>query len=183
MQTRQTVFQSTHPRRVRLINFTMLSVSTKISIHAPTKGATDFKRLDGDEEFISIHAPTKGATSSVYTVLVKICGISIHAPTKGATSFIGLCNLNNWHFNPRTHEGCDLASPSCLDFQLVFQSTHPRRVRQASQLARLPMMLFQSTHPRRVRHVAFPHSLGGLGISIHAPTKGATKKFKVNFSS
>ena len=145
---------------------------------------------------ISIHAPTKGATSSVYTVLVKICGISIHAPTKGATSFIGLCNLNNWHFNPRTHEGCDLASPSCLDFQLVFQSTHPRRVRQASQLARLPMMLFQSTHPRRVRqasqlarlpmmlfqsthprrvrHVAFPHSLGGLGISIHAPTKGAT---------
>ncbi len=50
-----------------------------ISIHAPTKGATN----DQKERFkkdISIHAPTKGATN-VSDEIDQIMKISIHAPT------------------------------------------------------------------------------------------------------
>ena len=34
------LFQSTHPRRVRLINFVIKDIKKHISIHAPAKGAT-----------------------------------------------------------------------------------------------------------------------------------------------
>ena len=40
--------------------------------------------------------------------------------------------------------------------------------------------LFQSTHPRRVRQIVVTDSEGGRSISIHAPAKGATK-FPVPF--
>ena len=58
-------------------------------------------------------------------------------------------------FNPRTHEGCDAQSDGS---QLIF-------------------FLFQSTHPRGVRHANPGGSGGGDGVSIHAPTRGATYKF------
>ncbi len=79
-------FQSTHPRRVRLYGFVEIFYRGVISIHAPTKGATNLvtnlrillkfqsthpRRVrqqsvcecDGSKD-ISIHAPTKGATLS-----------------------------------------------------------------------------------------------------------------------
>ena len=55
---------------------------------------------------VSIHAPTRGATN-VQSGLFKSQTVSIHAPTRGATvcgfSFL----LEFLRFNPRTHEGCD----------------------------------------------------------------------------
>ena len=121
-------FQSTHPRRVRP---SFQSVTTmcgsfnprthegcdpvpldgggklRVSIHAPTKGATfDTKNMsDEDVKFqsthprrvrhqtdpafvarknVSIHAPTKGATSNQHETTHHTT-VSIHAPTKGAT--------------------------------------------------------------------------------------------------
>ena len=78
-----------------------------ISIHAPTRGATQFlwmhllvhlfqSTLLQEErpqdnmvmqigKMISIHAPTRGATCQPYTPSHS-CLISIHAPTRGATS-------------------------------------------------------------------------------------------------
>ena len=55
---------------------------------------------------ISIHAPTKGATDGLKGA-GDVIQISIHAPTKGATT-----EEKSWHiainnFNPRTHKGCD----------------------------------------------------------------------------
>ncbi len=55
-----------------------------ISIHAPTKGATDSYNGDYYYQSISIHAPTKGATRRPGQT-ARINNISIHAPTKGAT--------------------------------------------------------------------------------------------------
>ena len=55
-------------------------------------------------------------------------------------------------FNPRTREGCDAVSVS----------------------ARRRALLFQSTHPWRVRLVLGLHMLGLGYVSIHAPVKGAT---------
>ena len=99
---------------------------------------------------ISIHAPTWGATRpSVHRITPAL--ISIHAPTWGATE---------------CYVGLDLASK--------FQSTHPRGVRQVLSYQREAFGLFQSTHPRGVRRMMFAQRMWGNGISIHAPTWGAT---------
>ena len=54
-------------------------------------------------------------------------------------------------FNPRTHVGCDLLDFERRSLQLLFQSTHPRRVRLEKVVDVIDKMQFQSTHPRRVR--------------------------------
>ena len=100
-----------------------------ISIHAPAKGATT--AFDGarGKALISIHAPAKGATQAKAEKVEK-AKISIHAPAKGATL-----------------KGAGFES----DYY-IFQSTHPRRVRQSIYLG----------------------TFDTLEISIHAPAKGAT---------
>ena len=78
--------------------------------------------------------------------------ISIHAPARGATHpRISLVVLNP-HFNPRTREGCDDTVDVKVDYDGVFQSTHPRGVRLPETSVNLAMMI----------------------ISIHAPARGAT---------
>ena len=100
-----------------------------ISIHAPTRGATDGRKIHRPTETyfnprshersdvvsvqvvavlltISIHAPTRGATD--FEVLKwKKLKISIHAPTRGATIDCGV--IDNWR---------------------LFQSTLPREERR-----------------------------------------------------
>ena len=78
-----------------------------------------------------------------------------------------------WNFNPRTRVGCDISLASSQGLYYIFQSTHPRGVRQlnhkrlsvaleisihapawgATQTCRLDISahIFQSTHPRGVR--------------------------------
>ena len=79
---------------------------THISIHAPAKGATGCQNMELRQCKISIHAPAKGATLAAFPKPLDI-PISIHAPAKGATKFM----------QARVQEE-------------IFQSTHPRRVRQ-----------------------------------------------------
>ena len=56
-----------------------------ISIHAPTRGATEKCTGYNCKMAISIHAPTRGATLQVLQESKKQ-KISIHAPTRGATA-------------------------------------------------------------------------------------------------
>ena len=56
----------------------------------------------------------------------------------------------------------------------MFQSTHPRGVRQEGCISYHAMRQFQSTHPRGVRHAIFGHISFTIRVSIHAPTRGAT---------
>ncbi len=77
---------------------------------------------------ISIHAPAKGATI-LFIISSSVLKISIHAPAKGAT-------------NRTSGEKEDI----------IFQSTHPRRVRLSFHQKCMYDKKFQSTHPRRVRH-------------------------------
>ena len=81
--------------------------------------------------------------------------ISIHAPTRGATSAVLLLPVATSNFNPRSHEGSDLRQ-SASTCQKSFQSTLPRGERQAAD----------SIQARK-----------GI-ISIHAPTRGATKQYR-----
>ena len=121
-----------------------------VSIHAPTQGATEAvgRHLVGGD--VSIHAPTQGATAHLFT-LPRGDKVSIHAPTQGATTNkctnVCLCVC----FNPRTHTGCDL----CLFVALcgLIVSIHaPTQGATARAHTLLPeRLLFQSTHPHRVR--------------------------------
>ena len=61
-----------------------LNEQIRISIHAPTRGATDGSFSDAYPTLISIHAPTRGATEQM-AEFKKNGVISIHAPTRGAT--------------------------------------------------------------------------------------------------
>ena len=123
-------FQSTLPRRERRFDTGLEYQATKISIHAPAKGATMLRSAAGycrrkfqstlprrerrgtcwgalSPECISIHAPAKGATNVSADYLLDL-DISIHAPAKGATI---------------TH------TKTSIKHQ-IFQSTLPRRERR-----------------------------------------------------
>ena len=140
------------PVKGATLSFVRVNLYTIISIHAPVKGATKcvicasalpvrFQSTHPwrvrqkanlyyfSSPLISIHAPVKGATTH-FSTAGKSRDISIHAPVKGATTI------------DATHQILDI----------VFQSTHPWRVRQ------LINVLFYCISI----------------ISIHAPVKGAT---------
>ena len=62
-----------------------------------------------------------------------------------------------------------------LAVDYMFQSTHPHGVRQSiSQMIRNKTM-FQSTHPHGVRLYLLVCQMFFIIVSIHAPTRGATK--------
>ena len=100
---------------------------------------------------VSIHAPTQGATRHAAKDK-KLFLVSIHAPTQGATLQFCFYIFNVSSFNPRTHAGCDNLFYT-LDFRYY---------------------LFQSTHPRRVRQNGIVDPWERIKVSIHAPTQGAT---------
>ena len=81
------IFQSTHPRRVRLVVTFNIEFSNIISIHAPAKGATLLSRPFTflTSIFQSTH-PRRVRLSNFFKFIVHGY-ISIHAPAKGATAF------------------------------------------------------------------------------------------------
>ena len=101
------MFQSTLPRRERLG-----CQSTAVHVFQ-----------------VSIHAPTKGATNDV-CFCRQVIGVSIHAPTKGATGAPYLVGRFPGGFNPRSHEGSDAPYLPSWCSSTPFQSTLPRRERR-----------------------------------------------------
>ncbi len=189
--TPATLFQSTHPRGVRLL--------------------TPFLRLLW---LVSIHAPARGATSPIADTSYPTMFQSTHP--RGVRHPIIRSSRAAISFNPRTREGCDRSSISSRhnarvsihapargatlleqldDFLAVvsihapargatqgakkhlrarrFQSTHPRGVRQPKSKNSKRLSAFQSTHPRGVRPER-PEPVTKLLVSIHAPARGAT---------
>ena len=79
-------FQSTHPHGVRQKARGAVRFPSIVSIHAPTRGATNLDGTCRDDRKVSIHAPTRGATPWENGTF-KSRWVSIHAPTRGATTF------------------------------------------------------------------------------------------------
>ena len=123
------VFQSTHPRGVRRGNVISL-----------------YRKL----EFQSTHP--RGVRQKFYEKLKDKFHVSIHAPTRGATN-----------------------DKVISDEEYEFQSTHPRGVRRFGVSKESLIDKFQSTHPRGVRRLRVSECLSLAIVSIHAPTRGATK--------
>ena len=120
-------FQSTHPRGVRLSLCNLSSWSRKVSIHAPTRGAT-LGLIPVYSFFLSFNPRTHEGCDKDSSSWRLFFGVSIHAPTRGATRFVNKDSVigqfqsthprgvrleirffavGEYGFNPRTHEGCD----------------------------------------------------------------------------
>ena len=122
----QPIFQSTHPRGVRRSYRLSHLPDCRISIHAPTRGATHYSKPGRKRTYISIHAPTRGATVARTYFLFPLP-----------------------YFNPRTHEGCD-SLKSIVKFLIpLFQSTHPRGVRPAIKAGVLSCIIISIHAPTR----------------------------------
>ena len=168
-------FQFTHPRGVRLFRRFLLHKlshgfnsrtregcdrvlaarlrgATKVSIHAPARGATAFADAKNRWGLVSIHAPARGATLSTAARAAGIESVSIHAPARGATRLTSLSRQVSC-FNSRTREGCD----STLFLPCRFGQGFNSRTREGCDL--------NLSKRRR-----------GRVVSIHAPARGATGK-------
>ena len=155
----------------------------KVSIHAPTWGATSKSGYScvlavfqstlphGERLYyhmrispvfvVSIHAPTWGAT-----LLLQLCrkgkGVSIHAPTWGATD-IPIIYVSNGEFQSTLPHGeRQLAFTHLLIFDR-FQSTLPHGERLAPSVASSSLCAFQST---------LPHGERRLDSASHVPNPG-----------
>ena len=121
------MFQSTHPRGVRLTNKYLKSM--KVSFNPRTHEGCDDTLAVYLYLFFCFNPRTHEGCDSLFSIFFYSKIVSIHAPTRGATVY--------------TYK------PENPKYQ--FQSTHPRGVRLylSNALAALPA--FQSTHPRGVR--------------------------------
>ena len=128
---------------------------------------------------ISIHAPTRGATLALYLSFYLICYFNPRTHTGCDVSSHQAYFCCTEYFNPRTHTGCDLwkgayYEQGLLDFN---PRTHTGCDSIKSMGCRLSQV-FQSTHPHGVRlAIALRYIFVGR-ISIHAPTRGATEVLK-----
>ena len=101
-------FQSTHPRRVRPARRVGRIAANRVSIHAPTQGATppSGRSSGSGMSFQSTH-PRRVRRYGAEIASLK-ADVSIHAPTQGATRVVQSPFFASPSFNPRTHAGCDV---------------------------------------------------------------------------
>ena len=112
------LFQSTLPRRERLIAQGLAFTIQKISIHTPTKGAT-YKL--GDQAFLFQFQSTLPRRERRYTNIVGgyICNFNPHSHE--GSDFLRVPRQNYFHdFNPHSHEGSDYLMTGKEDEQKDF---------------------------------------------------------------
>ena len=101
-------------------------------------------------ERISIHAPTRGATIT-YLSLPPQSGYFNPRSHKGSDGTPFLCYLYDRDFNPRSHKGSDWNRPRNSLKSLRFQSTLPQGERLWEYGTVELFRLFQSTLPQGER--------------------------------
>ena len=218
LEAPKTIFQSTLPRGERqdgyansdaVVNFnprshegsdqndsTALQIRFDISIHAPTRGATD------KQQWYAYTVPFnprshEGSDVPEFGIQVKSYEISIHAPTRGATperpaqpyrdpefqstlprgerpTAAIRSDLGMVYFNPRSHEGSDLRRQDSASDQFNFNPRSHEGSDWGAYLREHGFRRFQSTLPRGERLGPGILRLDHIAISIHAPTRGAT---------
>ena len=113
-------------------------------------------------------------SDSFTTALSMYLTISIHAPTRGATTSTVPSAVSGVFQSTLPREE-RLSSLACMLIFPIFQSTLPREERPSTSWIRQSTTRFQSTLPREERRNG-TFTIGALiAISIHAPTRGATR--------
>ena len=147
-------------------------VLLRISIHAPTRGATLQRNCNTAIRAISIHAPTRGATLCAFPLpdpyifqstlprgerLVSSWDTlitSVHFNPRSHEGSDAELRNNPVHlrnFNPRSHEGSDNTFTNGNPIRIQFQSTLPRGERPTAPYDWQLPQEFQSTLPRGER--------------------------------
>ena len=149
---RPMAFQSTRPRGARQTIHPCDCRFSKVSIHAPTRGATCRRHLPyyrGQRFNPRAHAGRDA--QELRHRQSRIIGFNPRAHAGRDAS--RLYNRSDQPcFNPRAHAGRDLKSPTNSSYSVMFQSTRPRGARQMSATRLSPTGQFQSTRPRGARH-------------------------------
>ena len=167
------MFQSTHPRGVRHLNFLLLTLTKTVSIHAPTRGATIKNRsIFSFNRFQSTHPrgvrQVHDVSCKEYQTFQSTHPRGVRLRTSSRAVYILSFNPRThegcdepsscwcsppYSFNPRTHEGCDVFVP-WSDLCGYYVSIHaPTRGATRHRRCYATNGEFQSTHPRGVRHV------------------------------
>ena len=163
------LFQSTHPRRMWLVQLSSLCAALRFNPHTHEGCDRWVHVLNPGERSFNPH--THEGCDAAYFKALGWTVVSIHTPTKDVTP-ISLLHTQLVQFqstHPRRMWLLFLASLThSMEFQsthprrmwlpnggtkqigISFQSTHPRRMWQLSLLLLLPSKKFQSTHPRRM---------------------------------
>ena len=124
----------------------------RISIHAPTRGATDLGGLNKRVHIIFQSTHPRG---------VRRCNF-----------FKCICSDKFQSTHPRGVRLIVLSVPKCF---ATFQSTHPRGVRRFLIEIRNDFLYISIHAPTRGATRQLPAAANILHISIHAPTRGATE--------
>ena len=124
---------------------------------------------------VSIHAPTQGATCKDHGMFLKDFVFQSTLPHRERPRPLPRSGWQPCGFNPRSHTGSDPGFP-CSHYMTV--CFNPRSHTGSDYSCnRLPSLLcrFQSTLPHRERHNQLLCCAGAKQVSIHAPTQGATQ--------
>ena len=124
------LFQSTRPRGARRQSAATPDAPPRVSIHAPTRGATAIEPCGTLLRILFQSTRPRGARQAPRPSDTRVCS-----------------------FNPRAHAGRDPRSTALMGEPFGFQSTRPRGARLHTDWSQV-----------RTDHV-----------SIHAPTRGATR--------
>ena len=167
-------FQFTHPGGVRRVFFASDAAKTMVSIHAPGRGATclrTFVHLLHD----SFNSRTReGCDLSVLPVMCHSVLFQFTHPGGVRLAIADTLKAQEMGFNSRTREGCDGLHRHHQRLTTQFQFTHPGGVRLLEYDGKSYKRLFQFTHPGGVRQQYPQLELFAIGVSIHAPGRGAT---------
>ena len=117
----------------------------------------DDTRSRPERRHISIHAPTRGATNWFIVINNYHRDFNPRTHTGCDQNHRLLSPVRIYNFNPRTHTGCDGSANGSLSWPIAaFQSTHPHGVRPVRPCFHPASSLFQSTHPHGVRRAVPP---------------------------
>ena len=145
-------FQSTLPARGATSFFWAISVSPKISIHAPREGS-DREAPPPIMPIIGFQStlPARGATGD-HRCINDHPQISIHAPREGSDSTLPTAECAVGNFNPRSPRG-----------ERLTYKIHCNKA----------IINFNPRSPRGERHIYSARGVMPSGISIHAPREGS----------
>ena len=151
----------------------MVWICTKISIHAPTRGATPGARTL-DTLIKNFNPRSHEGSDAMKCNNKRKCAISIHAPTRGATVARVYSGVQPYYFNPRSHEGSDYRFLKGSRSGYYFNPRSHEGSDDRVQCILCAITQFQSTLPRGERQCRLKYEIEQAEISIHAPTRGAT---------
>ncbi len=167
------MFRSTLPRGERHAVTEGSLPGRDVSIHAPTRGATQRRAAPRCVREVSIHAPTRGATHDLDPDQEQ--GWFRSTLPRGERPLSNTNREEQACFDPRSHAGSDSDGSFGFGISTLFRSTLPRGERRPeTKRSRLQLRGFDPRSHAGSDQCAFGRSCHDQDVSIHAPTRGAT---------